>query len=539
MAEILRLADSMPWRRAVREAAPDEAVRGRFAGSIGADFVYGMPWDEMETVLDVGSGVGFMTALLAERATTVVGLEPTPENALFQSKRAAQDGFSNWHPVIAGAGALPFAPETFDLIALNGAAGEDGKRLVERLFRLLKPDGYIYVGVGEGARRYRRTLKKAGFARVDVFGVFDGLKRQKAVYRLSDDGPRRVTCELVNPPVTWRGWALRRIAQAGPWRGIAEGPVASFGRKSAKEGRLAWSGLPHAGPVTQFSTGDKVFALCFDPAPSSVFKGPKSVEAAGLLAAEYAFLQSASRRHGEEAESWPLRWPKPLGVHRLHGREFYHYEFAYGSPLSKQLQPLSFDLAGYLRHLERLIERYVELCGRMTAASPEASSKDAWDRLLDRLSSVRIDGSGAGERIKAACEAARGRRWPTHVTHGDLSLTNAVVLPGGGMVLVDWERAAPGGLIAIDLVRLVHDAWDESALLAPGSRRAVMEGTRRIVRAALGRLGVESGNYAEVEALFVAHQFDMWLSRDRDAGTSPRALELLRKHRLREFALTS
>src|SRR5439155_5205385 len=120
MVDILSHMDEMPWKQALEEVVPNESVQRHLCNAIATEFVYSMPWDEIDTVLDIGAGMGFMTALLAARAKHVIALEAVPERALFQRKRAAQDGFPNWHPIIASATALPFPPESFDLITLNG-----------------------------------------------------------------------------------------------------------------------------------------------------------------------------------------------------------------------------------------------------------------------------------------------------------------------------------------------------------------------------------------------------------------------------------
>ncbi|MFI5361858.1 MAG: methyltransferase domain-containing protein [Elusimicrobiota bacterium] len=601
MAAILRRMDSVPWKQALEEVVPNEPVQEHLTSSIGPDFVYGLPWDEIRTVLDVGSGMGLMTALLARHAKTVIAVEAVPERALFQSKRAAQDGFRNWHPIVADATALPFAPETFDLITLNGVfeyIGLRGKgapevlqqRFLENALRLLKPDGYLYVGIenrfglgmilggrdhsglaftslmprrladwycrkrgvnfygsdhsADGYRtytyapqRYPRMFRAAGFASVDVYGVFDGYNRQKAVYRMGDADARRATRELVNPPASWKGRLRRDLENARPLYQILENEVVVFGRKSAANGPLFWPSLPHDGPVTQFSSSDKVFGVCFDGGPASVFKTAKTDEAVPILEKEYDFLRDAERRHGDSVRSWPLRWPKPLGARKRHGRSLFQYEFARGLPLSNQLLPVSFDLDRFGRLLGRLIDGYIELCGRMTAAQPAAPSPAAWGDLLDRLAAVRVDDAACAERIRAAIGRLRPRQWATGLAHGDLSLGNTMMAAEGSMILVDWENAAFGGFAAIDLLRLLYDVWDESSLLKPRSREAVMERTRRAVGDALGRVGIGPEDYDDVEALFIAHQFQQWISREHDLRAPVKVRELLRRYREREAAL--
>lgn len=558
MTEILVRMDSIPWRRVLAEAAPHGSFRESLTGFIGPDFVYGMPWGEIDTALDVGSGLGLMTALLAQRAKTVISLERVPERALFQRKRAAQDGVTNWHPLIAAADALPFPPETFDLITLSGVFGSLGqsggaspkeaqRRFLERALHLLKPGGYLYVGTetrfGKGAllgrrdhsrlaanthtpNQYKRLFTQAGFGRVEVFGVFDAYDRQTAVYPLSDAGARRATRNFINPPASWKSWLLSRIETAGSLSGSIEDEVVIFGRKTDKAGPLIWPGLPHDGTVAQFSSSDKVFALCFGKGPVTVFKGPKTETAVASLSHEHEFLQAASRRHGAAVETWPLRWPKPLGKHDLEGRAFYRYEFADGRPLAAELLPISFNHARFSRHFSRLVESYVALCDTLTAAPGDGCAE-----LLDSLAAVPIGDEECSKAIQAACAGLRSKKWQTRLTHGDLSLTNTMLLPDQSMVLVDWENAGAGGLVAIDLIRLEYDVRAESERLKPAQRGAVLESSKRTVGQALARLGVGPEDHAALEALFVAHQFRLWLSREPDAGSSAKGLELLRKYR--------
>ncbi len=594
MAELLRRMESVPWRQALREVTPSEELEAHLTSNVGPEFVHGMPWGEIETALDIGSGMGFMTSLLAQRAKTVVALEAVPERALFQRKRAAQDGLANWHPLIASATALPFEAGTFDLVTLNGVFesiglwGEGDPEALQRKFladvlRVLKPEGYLYIGVetrfalnaflggrdhsglaytslmprrvaaaycraravnffgsehrADGYRtytytpaQYKRMFVEAGFGSVEVYGVFDGYNRQKAVYAMDAPGPRRFARELSNPAASRKGRLLRWLANVGPWSATLEDEVVVFARKSRKDGPLTWPGLRRDGPITQFSSGDKVFVLGFEgDRPRSVFKGGKTPEAAALLAREYALLESATARH-PDFEGWPLRWPKPLGVQEVDGRKLYEYEFARGPLLSGALLPVAFRPERFADLFARLVDGYAALCAKLTPAAAASDGKSL-GRLLDRLAEVPIGDAACAARIQAACARLRLKNWRTQATHGDLSLSNALLLPSGGLALIDWENASDEGLVAVDLMRLLHDALHEASLLAPGARRDASERARGVVRGALSRAGVGPEDYDDVEALFVADQFRMWLSRDARVMESPWARDLLRSCR--------
>ena len=86
-------------------------------------------------------------------------------------------------------------------------------------------------------------------------------------------------------------------------------------------------------------------------------------------------------------------------------------------------------------------------------------------------------------------------------------------------------------------MRLLRDAGDDSRLLEPKCRQAVMETAKQAVRGAFGRLGIDAESYADVEALFVADQYQRFLLRDRSSGTPFRARRLLEEYGRREFAL--
>jgi SAM-dependent methyltransferase/aminoglycoside phosphotransferase (APT) family kinase protein len=574
LTQVLARMDDVPWDEALREVMPDDLVQRLLCrGGAGPDFVYSLPWDEIETVLEIGAGMGFLTSRLAARGAQVVAVERLPERALFQRKRAVQDGFPNWHALIAGSLALPFASGTFDLVTLSGVLESIGdwekgdpdqlqRLLLAEAMRLLKPNGYLYIGArtryglnalrghrdrsglaftsilprrladwycrcfpGKGigyrtrthtAAQYARMVQGAGFTAVEAFGVQDSYLRQKAVYPLTEARARAITRTIADPPSTQKGRFLRWLGDTSYH--VLENEIVILARKRGTPDRLAWSGLPHKGPITQFSTDNKVFALCFtENRPVSVFIAPKNAYGTERLTREYDFLHAAAQRHGPEARHAPLHWPTPLGKIIWRGQTLYHYEYADGIRLTQPLMPASFDADRFIALFAQVMERYIDLCAKVTAAMPGQTSADDWEQFLRRLGGVKLDEPALCDRIKTACDKLRPLQSLARVVHGDLSLSNVIALLDGTMVLVDWENVSPVGIVALDLMRLLFDTWDELGRLNPRRLESVMARAKAATRAALARLDLGPLDYADVEALFVAHQIELGASRNADS----------------------
>ncbi len=109
-------------------------------------------------VLDLGAGTGTTSHALARHCREVVALEPVLERVQFMKQRFAQEKLSNIKLVRSSLWNLPFAPESFDLVAMNGvlewvAEGGTGdpeqeqERALRNAFRLLRPGGHLYVGI--------------------------------------------------------------------------------------------------------------------------------------------------------------------------------------------------------------------------------------------------------------------------------------------------------------------------------------------------------------------------------------------------------
>lgn len=97
-----------------------------------------------ESVLEIGTGSGYFTALLASRAREVTSIEIDPALAATARARLAQRGFHHARCEV-GDGARGFGNETYDVIVLTGST----PLLPERFIGQLKPNGRLFAIVGE------------------------------------------------------------------------------------------------------------------------------------------------------------------------------------------------------------------------------------------------------------------------------------------------------------------------------------------------------------------------------------------------------
>ena len=86
-----------------------------------------------ETVLEVGTGSGFMAALLAHRARQVLTLEIVPELAAFARSNLSKAGLTNVTVREADGSKLAAAEGNFDVILLSGSVGQVPQDLLQRL----------------------------------------------------------------------------------------------------------------------------------------------------------------------------------------------------------------------------------------------------------------------------------------------------------------------------------------------------------------------------------------------------------------------
>jgi protein-L-isoaspartate(D-aspartate) O-methyltransferase len=97
-----------------------------------------------DRVLEIGTGSGYLTALLASAAGEVTSVEIDAATAAEARTKLARHGFMNAR-VEVGDGARGFGNETCDVIVLTGST----PLLPDRFFEQLVPGGRVFAVVGE------------------------------------------------------------------------------------------------------------------------------------------------------------------------------------------------------------------------------------------------------------------------------------------------------------------------------------------------------------------------------------------------------
>ena len=98
-----------------------------------------------ESVLEIGTGTGYLTALLAQFAHEVTSIEIAPALAERASNNLNEAGITNAHviPANGAAGYLPDAP--YDIIVITGSLIQ----LPMVFFEQLRPNGRLFCIIGQ------------------------------------------------------------------------------------------------------------------------------------------------------------------------------------------------------------------------------------------------------------------------------------------------------------------------------------------------------------------------------------------------------
>jgi protein-L-isoaspartate(D-aspartate) O-methyltransferase len=121
-----------------------------------------------DQVLEIGTGSGFMAALLAHRAAEVTTIESRPELVEMARHNLNHAGLSRVHVVHGDAARQLPAGGPWDVILLSGSVAEVPKSLLQQL----KPGGRLAAVVGQlpimRARLFTR-VSDASWSDVDLF----------------------------------------------------------------------------------------------------------------------------------------------------------------------------------------------------------------------------------------------------------------------------------------------------------------------------------------------------------------------------------
>jgi len=124
---------------------PLSGGKAMLAPKLEARLVQDLNLSKRDTVLHIGAGTGYVTALLAHKARRVIGLEPQAE--LVQSARAnlRQAGVNNAEIVQADGAQGLAAQGPFEAILLTGSVSQVPQVLLDQL----KEGGHLLAIVGE------------------------------------------------------------------------------------------------------------------------------------------------------------------------------------------------------------------------------------------------------------------------------------------------------------------------------------------------------------------------------------------------------
>ena len=107
-----------------------------------------------ESVLEIGTGSGYFTALLASMAGDVTSVEIDPTLSASAKAKLMRHGFTQVRAEV-GDGALGFGHELYDAIVLTGST----PILPEKFLMQLKPNGRVFAIVGEAPAMTARLVE--------------------------------------------------------------------------------------------------------------------------------------------------------------------------------------------------------------------------------------------------------------------------------------------------------------------------------------------------------------------------------------------
>ena len=124
-----------------------------------------------ESVLEIGTGSGYMAALLAHRARSVLTLEIDPALARIARSNLQKAGLSNVEVRDADGASGAAKDGPFDVIVLSGSVAS----VPDTLLAQLKPGGRLFAIVGQEPMMRAHIARRVGDGRYEVTEPWDAV----------------------------------------------------------------------------------------------------------------------------------------------------------------------------------------------------------------------------------------------------------------------------------------------------------------------------------------------------------------------------
>lgn len=112
-------------------------------------------------LLDIGCGEGYLGLAVMETGHFEGSFLDVNQESLRLVQQHLKEQGRKGHTVVGDVQAMPFEAESFDLVVSRGSMPfwEDQEQAFREIWRVLKPDGRAYIGVGYGSAELREQIR--------------------------------------------------------------------------------------------------------------------------------------------------------------------------------------------------------------------------------------------------------------------------------------------------------------------------------------------------------------------------------------------